>query len=151
MKCCNEDTLGRQLYMTGQDMRNFAEKVLNPYDLTVEQFHLLKNMPVDSGLTQREIGEITSKTPANMTRLLDRLEIKTLVERRDDPNDRRASLVFLTEKGKSLVDEVFNVFELFSADFLHGISEEEQQIVKNILTKITSNIKKMTEELEKKS
>jgi DNA-binding MarR family transcriptional regulator len=130
-------------------MRNFAERVLKPYDLTLEQFHLLKNMSLDAGMSQRQICNHTSKTPANMSRMLDRMESKSLVTRRENPADRRASLVFLTTKGESLVNEVLEEFEAFSSKFTKGITEREQQIVRKALAKIARNTQKMSEELDK--
>ena len=53
MRTCNEESLGRLIYHTAQDLRKMAEKILYPYDLTVEQMHLLKNMSVDAGITQK--------------------------------------------------------------------------------------------------
>ena len=149
MKRCDEESLGRYIYITGQEMRNFAERVLKPYGLTLEQFHLLKNMSLVDGLTQRQICNLTSKTPANMSRMLDRMESKYLVARRENPVDRRASLVFLTAKGESLVDEVLEEFESFSAKLTEGITEKEQQIVRDALAKIARNTQKMSEELDK--
>jgi DNA-binding MarR family transcriptional regulator len=130
-------------------MRNFAERVLKPYGLTLEQFHLLKNMSLVDGLTQRQICNLTSKTPANMSRMLDRMESKSLVARRENPVDRRASLVFLTTKGESLVDEVVEEFESFSSKLTRGINEREQQVVRDALTKIARNTQQMSEELDK--
>ncbi len=144
---CREDSLGRLIYFTAQDMTNFAEKILKPYGLTLEQFHLLKNMDMDTGISQRQLGEAANKTPANMTRMLDRMEAKSLVVRRDDPADRRASLVCLTGKGKALVEEVFGEFNSYSAGMLLGISGDEQQIAKEVLTKMAVNVQAMTEEL----
>ena len=149
MKRCNEESLGRQIYITSQEMRNFAERVLKPYDLTLEQFHLLKNMSLDAGMTQRQICNLTSKTPANMSRMLDRMESKSLVARRENPADRRASQVFLTTKGESLVGEVLEEFEAFSSKLTKGITEREQQIVRKALAKIARNTQKMSEALDK--
>ena len=147
---CREDSLGRLIYFTAQDMTNFAEKLLRPYDLTLEQFHLLKNMDMDSGISQRQLGEAANKTPANMTRMLDRMETKSLMVRRADPDDRRALLVYLTEKGKALVEEVFGEFNSYSTGMLLGIDEGEQQIAKEVLTKMAVNLQAMTAELVKK-
>ena len=144
---CREDSLGRLIYFTAQDMTNFAEKILKPYDLTLEQFHLLKKMGMDSGISQRQLCEVANKTPANMTRMLDRMEAKSLMKRRADPDDRRASLVFLTEKSKSLVEEVFGAFNSYSAGMLRGIDEDQQRITKDVLTKMAGNVQAMTEEL----
>ena len=144
---CKEDSLGRLIYFTAQDMTNFAEKILKPYDLTLEQFHLLKNMAMGSGISQRQLCEAANKSPANMTRMLDRMEAKSLMKRRADPDDRRASLVYLTEKSKSLVEEVFGAFNAYSAGMLRGIDEEQQRITKDVLTKMAANVQLMTEEL----
>jgi len=149
MSGCKENSLGRLIYFTAQELSNFAEKVLKPYDLTLEQFHLLKNMPEDTGLTQRQICEVANKKPANMTRILDRLESKGLMVRRDNPEDRRAALVFLTKKGCELVEKVHGGFELYSNRFVQGISGQEQETAKNVLRKMSDNLQEMTDGLSK--
>lgn len=149
MKGCDEESLGRLIYATGQEMKTFAEKVLKPYGLTPEQLHIMKSIPVDSGMTQRDIGRQVGKSPANMTRILDRLESKSLVERRDNPEDRRASLVFLTGRGLTVVEEVLHVLEAFSSTLLQGISEKEQQVIRVALRKMSANLQNMSGELQK--
>ena len=148
--CKDENSLGRLIYFTAQEMSNFAEKVLKPYDLTLEQFHLLKNMPEDAGLSQRELGEVANKKPANMTRILDRLENKGLMVRRDNPEDRRAALVSLTEKGRDLIAKVHGGFEDVSNRLVLGTSEKEQETTRHVLQKISQNLLELTDELSKK-
>lgn len=145
VKCCNEEALPRFIYITAQALRNHAEKVLKPYGLTLEQFVPLKHLFHEPGVSQREICEGTKKTPANMTRILDRLEKKSLVERRENPQDRRVSLVFLTGKGEALVNEVSSLFESYSDEIAVGITEEEQHITRNVLKKMENNILKISE------
>ena len=149
MECGKENPLSRLIYFTAQEMKNFAEKILKPYDLTLEQLHLLKNMVGDEGMTQRQIGDLANKTPANMTRILDRLAVKDLILRKDNPQDRRSSLVFLTDKGKSLVEEVTGIFEAFSDNFLHDVSAEEQRVIRDAFAKMSGNLQQMTLALEK--
>ena len=147
MKCEHNESLGRMIYVSAQDIKNFAEKILKPYSLTLEQFHLLKNMSAEKGLSQRELGELVTKTPANITRILDRLEAKSLVSRQENPEDRRASLVILTQEGLKLVQEVFTTFESFSSSLTRGISEQEQQLTREVLGKLSMNLQKMSREL----
>jgi len=149
MSDCKENSLGRLIYFTAQELSNFAEKVLRPYDLTLEQFHLLKEMPEDLGLSQRQICEIANKKPANMTRILDRLESKGLMVRRANPEDRRASLVYLTEKGLELLATVHGGFDFFSKRIVQGISEKEQEMARSVLKKMSENLLEMTDELSK--
>lgn len=149
MRTCTEDSLGRLIYHTAQDIRKIAEKILYPYDLTVEQMHLLKNMSVDKGITQKALGGMVNKTPANLTRILDRLETKALILRRPDVSDRRFYLVLLTDKGMSLVKDVYETFQSFSDKLLHGMSDEMQQLVRACLEIMGQNIDQMTLELKK--
>ena len=144
MECNNTESLGRLIYLTAQEIKNYAEKLLKPYDLTLEQFHLLKHMSLDSGMSQRQLGDLVNKTPANITRILDRLEQKDLVIRRRNPKDRRGTHVFLTDQGSGLVEEVFAIFESFSSQLTQDITDKEQQVARNVLNKIGRNIKSMT-------
>jgi len=148
MKCDHSKSLGRLIYITAQDIKNYAEKLLKPYDLTLEQFHLLKHMSPDPGMSQRELGELANKTPANITRILDRLELKDLVVRRSSTEDRRASRVVLTDRGQTLVREVFTVFESFSTQLTQGTTEREQQETREVLDKIGQNIKAMSDKIQ---
>ena len=145
MRCDNTESLGRLIYLTAQEIKNFAEKLLKPYDVTLEQFHLLKHMSPDSGMSQRELGELVNKTPANITRILDRLELKNLIARRNSPADRRASQVFLTDQGQDMVQEVFAIFESFSNQLTQGTSEKKQQKTREVLIRIGHNIKTMSQ------
>jgi DNA-binding MarR family transcriptional regulator len=151
MRTCTEDSLGRLIYHAAQDIHKMAEKILSPYDLTVEQMHLLKKMSVDTGITQKALGGIVDKTPANLTRILDRLETKDLILRRPDISDRRFYLVFLTDKGMALVKDVYGTFQSFSDRLLHGISDEMQQLVRTCLEIMGENIEQMILELKRET
>lgn len=148
MKCNNKEPLGRLICLTAQEIKNFAEKILLPYDLTLEQFHLLKNMSQEQGMTQRDLGEAVNKTPANITRILDRLESKSLVIRRNSPEDRRSSEVLLTDVGQKLLMQVTGILESFSENLTEGIQPEEQQKIKTALDRIALNLEAMSRELK---
>jgi DNA-binding MarR family transcriptional regulator len=139
---CTDATpsLCRLVYFTSHALQTCAEKILKPHDLTPEQFHLLKSMSPDAGLTQRQIGGLVNKTPANMTRILDRLQGKGLVVRRSSLADRRISLVFLTPKGAELVEEIGGWFEAFAARLTEGISAEDRETAMRALETIGRNI-----------
>lgn len=137
------EPLGRLIYKTSLNIRNYAEKMLNPYDLTVEQFHILKHTEMQDGLNQNQICEQLGKKPANVTRILDRLEKKGWIERRPNPVDRRSSLIFLTSGGKTTIDEVFSKFEGYSSWFTKNISEAEEVAFRKTLAKIDANIDKL--------
>lgn len=144
MSCEHNESLGRLIYETAQDIKNFAEKVLKPYHLTLEQFHLLKNMSHEIGMSQRELGDLVNKSPANITRILDRLESKSLVRRTSSPEDRRTTVVLLTSRGLDQVKEVSDIFESFSSGLTADISDKEQTIAKNVLGRLSANLQSMS-------
>lgn len=140
MKPCNEESIGRLLYVTAQTMTLHAEKVLKPYDLTVEQLQLLKNIDEDNALSQSQLCEIVQKSAANVTRILDRLEKKNCVRREKNPADRRSILLFLTVQGRELVDEVSSLLESFTEQLTRGISNQEQVLLVQLLNKMQDNL-----------
>jgi DNA-binding MarR family transcriptional regulator len=148
MSCDKNESMGRQIYMAAQDIKNFAEKILLPYGLTLEQFHLLKNIAGKDGMSQRTLGLLVSKSPANITRILDRLEAKSLVSRRNSPDDRRATQVFLTKKGLAVLQQALGVLESFSAQLTSGIDLVEQEATRATLHKIARNLQIMANDLK---
>lgn len=145
----DEQPLGRMIYCMAQDIKNLAERVLAPYDLTLEQFQTLKVLSPTSGLTQRQLGQAINKNPANMTRILDRLEAKSLTIRQADPADRRAYLVFLTDRGLALLEEVKGVFDKFSAGVHEGLTDEMKQATRKVLKIMEANVQAMSADLKK--
>lgn len=144
MKSCDEESVGRLLYLTSQAMTLHAEKVLRPYGLTVEQFILLKNISETDTLSQNQLCEIVEKSAANVTRILDRLEKKDFVKRKQNPADRRSSILLLTHRGKEMVEEVHSSFESFSDYLTQGISTQDQNLLMQLLYKIRSNLDRIT-------
>lgn len=141
MQCNHPNPLGRLIYHTAQELRNVAEKSLNPYDITLEQMHLIKHLSITEGISQRNVGKIVSKTPANTTRILDRLEIKKFITRQSCPQDRRSTLIYLTSKGEKLVKDIEKIFEELTDEIHKDVTDEELAIVRSAFNKIQSNIK----------
>jgi DNA-binding MarR family transcriptional regulator len=141
----SEESFWRLIALTGQAMRSYADKRLKGYDLTVEQLQLLKQIEVDVGRPQSFLCTVSGKSPANITRILDRLEKKNRIVRRPNPADRRSSLVFLTAEGEKLRAEVVNLFAGLRSELVHGIAEEKQQVAAEVLRAIADNILRMSE------
>lgn len=149
MSSCENESIGRLIYKTSLNLRNYAEQMLSPYDLTVEQFHILKNASMNLGLSQNKLCEQVGKKPANITRILDRLEKKEWIERRPNPNDRRSSLVYLTDEGERIIEEVSSNFEEYSSWFITGVSNEEELLFRKVLSKIDDNITVLMNEIDR--
>ena len=145
-----ENDLGRLIYFTARELQTFGENFFKPHGITPEQFHLLENLDPGRGLSQREIGALIRKTPANVTRILDRLEKRNLLIRKASPADRRVVLVFPSPSGESLVNEMFRLFEQPSLRLVEGVDQEASHTARKVLARISENITAMTAELRER-
>jgi len=104
-------------------------------NLTVSQFAVLEALYHLGPLSQSELGEKILKSNANLTTVVDSLEKKTLVIRKRAEEDRRRVTVYLTESGRELIAKVFPRHAEVVAKAFEFLSDEEKDILSNILRK----------------
>lgn len=73
--------------------------LLRQWDLSVAQFDVLVQVGVAEGMTQQKLADQLLVTKGNVCQLLDRMEERGLLVRRQEG---RANHLYLTEKGRSL-------------------------------------------------
>jgi MarR family transcriptional regulator, organic hydroperoxide resistance regulator len=81
------------------------ERVFARHGLTTAQFDVLATLQHGDGITQQELSERLLVTKGNVCGLIDRAEAAGWVERRPDPEDRRANRLFMTEQGRARLAE----------------------------------------------
>ena len=75
-----------------------------------------------------------------MTRILDRLEKKNLIVRRDNPEDRRSQLVHLTIEGAQLSREMSRLIKALSSRIEENIDKEDRAVVVKVLGLMEANL-----------
>ncbi|MBN2732962.1 MAG: MarR family transcriptional regulator [Balneolaceae bacterium] len=96
-----------KLMRATESINSRLNKHLAEADLTVSQFGVLEAVHHLGPLNQKTLGEKLLKSGGNITLVIDNLERFNLVERQQDPNDRRAMLIHLTEKGSEFITSFF--------------------------------------------
>lgn len=114
------------------------------YDLTFEQALVVFLLNFYDGLTQRDIAISLDKDSPSITRLIDELEGLKMLERRSDPNDRRAKNIYLTKKGKDVVPGIIEVTKVAFKKAFKGISEEEINTMQSVLKRMMDNMRAET-------
>jgi MarR family transcriptional regulator for hemolysin len=113
-----------QLVETSRLLRTYVEQRARQHGTTRAQWGVMSRLRRQEGLNQAALAEQMDLQPISLARLLDRLQSQSLIERREDPADRRAYRLFLTPEGRALVDDLDTV-RTEIADEILGEAEEE--------------------------
>ena len=118
-----------------------AIKQLNiPNPLTLDQYEVLWVLLNNDGLYQRQLGQVLLKDRPNTTRLVNILSEKKLVERREDKENKRKHMIFITDEGKNRVKDLVALKEGLGKKVLNGITAEELEVTLATLKKIRLNL-----------
>ncbi|MBW0432672.1 MarR family winged helix-turn-helix transcriptional regulator [Leptospira yasudae] len=109
-------------------------------DITVEQWLLLNQLSVTGSAYQTDLVDKTFKDRPNVTRLLDGLEKKDLVQREDDSEDRRKFKIVITKKGKALLERTVPRMLKERKLIYKGLSPSDLQTLKRISETIEANV-----------
>ena len=127
---------------TAKKMKQAFNKLLNDMNagITADQWVILQELEKFDGLSQFEIAARTFKDAPTVTRIIDLLCNKKLLERQPDPDDRRKYNIFLTDLGVAKINEILPMVEAFRADAWNGLSDNEINQLKNILDIVFKNL-----------
>jgi DNA-binding MarR family transcriptional regulator len=105
----NEDPRGWEikvattLFRFQNRLERRSAEALAVHGLSLPQFDVLATLSHGEGITQQELAEHLLVTKGNVVGLIDRVSAAGWVERRPDPEDRRANRLYLTDAGKRLL------------------------------------------------
>jgi DNA-binding MarR family transcriptional regulator len=137
-----QDSLGLMIYRTALALKSALQRCFkeNGFEITAEQWVIMRHLWEEEGLSQREIGEKAAKDKPNITRMLDALEKKRLIFRQPDPRDRRKFCVYLTKEGKQLHERLQPLAQSLRQQITRSLSQPEIDRIKETLNKINRNI-----------
>lgn len=121
--------------------RNAVNMMLSEEGLHVGQEMVLLQLWQQDGVTQKELGQKLCVEAPTVTRMLQRMQRCGLIERRADPDDRRVSRVYLTERSSALEPPVKEGWTGLEEHLLAGITAEEQLLLHGLLSKMLDNLK----------
>ncbi len=109
-------------------------------DCTMPRFDLLANLQREDGQTLAALSRHMLVTAGNLTGLVDRAERDAVVERRADPHDRRLSRVYLTVKGRELIDVLLPAHASHVTELLEGLDIDERRELRRLLGKLRDSL-----------
>ncbi len=130
-------TFSHLLHLTAHNWRLAVDRRLK--DLGMSQATWVAVAAIassDSPLSQNELAQQLGVEAATLVPLLNRLVEQNLVQRVRTPDDKRVRLLIATDQGQALYQKVKVVAEALRLEVLASISEEEQAMTRNILTRL---------------
>jgi len=138
-------SLNREFAFTINDvarmLRTYADYRGVQFGVTRAQWAVLVRLDRFEGLKQSELAEMLDLQPITLTRLLDRLCDSGLIERRSDPNDRRAKRLFLTAAARPMLEQLGALGEDMMATALAGVSRETVEQIVAQLAVVKENLR----------
>lgn len=133
--------LALRLIFLGKHLSHLLEQRLANRGLNRTQSVVLTVLNHHPGLQAQDLRVPASVEPANVTRTLQSLERLGLLERRPHPTDGRASLLFLTEAGRTLARELSEEIQGLSTALLRGMDPQELSHLESVLDLLVQNVR----------
>lgn len=130
----------------GRMLRTYADQVARQYGMTRAQWAVLKRLERNEGLKQSELAEMLDLQPITLTRLVDRLCDNGLIERRADPNDRRAKRLFLTPAAQPLMDRLDTLGRELMESILAGSTPQQTDAAIACLGAVKENLRRLLQD-----
>jgi len=118
-------------------LRTYGDYKARRFGITRAQWVVLVRLDRFEGLKQSELAQMLDLKPITLTRLLDRLCGAGLIERRSDPNDRRAKRLHLTAAARPLLERLGHLGDELMATAFAGVEREhvEQMVAQLAIMK----------------
>jgi DNA-binding MarR family transcriptional regulator len=120
-------------------IEGFQAAVLRPFDLNPSDYAVLaalRRAGHPYQMAPNELYTLLERSSGGMTKMLKRLESLGLVERVEDPDDKRSKLVRLTAAGIEVEEEAFEAFLASTHDLLRSSSAKELEQIDEALRRL---------------
>ena len=124
-----------------RNLRKTVDHEAKALGMTRAQWSVLVRLQRQQGLQQAELASALDLAPITLARLVDHLEDMKFVERRPDPDDRRAYRLFLTATAGPVLTKLSRIGERIMKHALKGIDEEQVSLLTSHLSHMHTNLK----------
>ena len=134
-----EDSLGYLVNRMARLMAHELGERIRPSGVAIGQWAVLLFLWARDGMTQAELSRGVAIEPPTMVRTIDRMARDGLVSRALDPDDGRLSRIYLTERGRSLRDELVPLAVAVNEEILKRLTANEARTLRRLLTKLLTD------------
>ena len=122
------------IYASQQFAEAIAEAEIHP-----PLFRVLNVVDAAEGESQHKIGDAIQVPPSRMVAIVDELEDRRLIERRPHPGDRRVRALFLTAKGRKVLEKGRKIAMAHEKRLTGGLTKKEGEELAGLLRKLAAS------------
>jgi MarR family transcriptional regulator, lower aerobic nicotinate degradation pathway regulator len=130
------DQVGHLLRRAHQRHTALFQEMIGEAQLTPTQFAALVRIREQGELSQNELGRMAAMDPATTQGVIQRLEQRGVVQRRNDPDDKRLNLLSLTESGEVLARGAIEVACAITEATLAPLTPAERAVFLALIKKL---------------
>lgn len=123
-------------------LNNINENYFSKSGITFNQFKILEALYHLGDLNVGTITKLTSSTPGNTTVVVKNLKRDGFISSKKDPNDNRASILTISEKGSKIIEDLFPTHAQNLHDFMQSLDNSEIDNLYYLLDKLYNQNKK---------
>ena len=133
-------SVGFTISTIGYALAQAFRELLEPLGLEPKVFALLASVASSEGVTQQAIAERMRVAPSRMVAFVDSLEERGLLERRQNPDDRRARALYLTPAGRELLERAFAVANEREQRLTSDLTDEEREQLLELISRVGAHV-----------
>jgi MarR family transcriptional regulator, transcriptional regulator for hemolysin len=141
----DEHYIGYTITDVGRLLRTVFERRVRAFGLTRAQWLVIARVHRRPGLSQSEAADLLEIEKAPAGRLIDRMQAKGWLERRDDSSDRRVNRLHLTAEGERLHATIWPIAETTVDDAVGDLSAKEQRQLTGLMTRVKAKLQALAE------
>lgn len=140
------DSIGFMISDVARVIRRRFDERARVIGVTRPQWRTLTMLTRHEGINQGRLAELLEVEPITLCRMVDRLEEAGHVERRRDPNDRRAWRIHLTDSARPLIAQLRAIADDLLDQALAGLDPAARDQLTATLRQILANLATSAEE-----
>lgn len=125
------------IYRFAQGLRNKMEReVLSEYGISWTAFSLLYDLWIKNAVETKILAASAGVSKATISNITKTLEQKKLCYRKVDNRDRRITYVIITDKGRSIMEDIYPRFHKGESEIVASLTVDEQKSISALLRKV---------------
>ena len=139
----DDETLPEAFWSVARQLRDISQETLAPWDINPSQLRALRVLARRGVMRLSELSDRLHIAARSATEVIDALQARGLVERRPDPDDRRAKRLFLTSAARPLLKQLGTSGENTMASAPEGVASEDVEQMVFQLEIVRENLRRL--------